>query len=535
MTDFLVRIGLLYLFLLIPAEIFCQNLVTNCDFDYYISCPNNHGQFDKARNWYIPTQGTSDLCHSCSSEIAGVPVNMWGNQEPYSGLGYGHIISYYSFTSPQYREYMQTELACPLKAGEEYDVSFFVSCSDNSGYGVDGMGLHFSQDSLLQGNSIFISLGGLPEISNPPGIPITDKSGWKEISGTYFAQGGERFITIGNFLSDEEVTIYDFPGSLSNYASYYVGHISVEPRIAWLELGNDTVICSGGSIIANAEIACMATYLWNDGDTNAMKVLSFPGNYQVSVTVGCGSISDEIALGWFEVPDIPIPQDTFLCQGGSVFLDGAGDFNSYLWQDGSQNSSFTANGPGIYWLEVTDGHDCTHRDSTRISLLPGPEVYFGEDQYLCIGDSLLLVAGNTGIYTNYTWQDMSTSDSYLAKETADYWVLVSNPCGSDSDTIHVSFESCETLIWLPNAFSPNNDGYNDEFLARGVNVAKFRMYIYNRWGELVFETDDIQKGWDGRISGKLCPSDVYVWLVNYQGTEVSGSTRIQKGNVLLLR
>lgn len=535
MVNFSLKGGLLYLILLFPLGIFCQNLVPNCDFDYFISCPNDHSQFNRAKEWYTPTEASPDLCHTCSSEIAGVPVNKWGNQPAYSGMGYGHIISYYSFVSPEYREYMQVRLSCPLIADEVYDVSFFISCSDNSGFGIDGMGMHFSQDPLLQNNTIYLSIGGLPEISNPQGVPMIDKSGWQKISGTYVAEGGEQYITIGNFIEDDELTIYDFPGNLSNYASYYVSHISVEPRKSWLHLGNDTVICSGESIIVNAEIGCWAKYLWNDGDTNAMRILSLPGTYTVEVDMGCGNISDDIVVGWFEVPEISIPQDTFYCLDGSVVLDAGDVFTSYLWQDGSQNSSYTADSPGIYWLEVTDGNGCTHRDSTQVTLLPAPEVYLGEDQIVCIGDSIRLIAGNEGNYTVYTWQDLSASSAFSVREPGNYWVVVSNPCGNGSDTIQVSFESCETLLWLPNAFSPNSDGQNDFFMARGANISDFRMDIYNRWGELVFETNDINQGWDGRISGKNCPSDVYVWYIQYRGPEEIGKARTQKGNVLLLR
>ena len=524
------------LMILISSQSFCQNLVRNCDFDEVTECPDGHGQFDKAVDWRTPTGGTSDLCHSCTSEIVSVPHNMWGSQDAYSGQGYGHIISYYFFVSPQYREYMQTELACPLRAGEEYLVSFFVSCSDNSGFGIDGMGLHFSPDPITQGNTLVIDLGGPPEISHPPGNPIIKKDGWVKISGTYTATGDEKFITIGNYISDENLDIYDFAGNLSNYASYYVSHVSVIPVNSWLDIGNDTITCPGMTISVDASLGCEGQYLWNDGNTSATRILTTPGIYSVDVTVGCGKISDDIRFDWFPVPVIPIPQDTFICSGEAIYLDAGIGFSNYLWQDGSQGNSYLAPAPGLYWVEVEDGNGCLFRDSCNVGPLSEPEVSLGEDLELCSGDSNWLDAGNEGLYSNYTWQDLSTSGQYLVKAPGTYWVKVENPCGSDSDTVHVAYKSCETELWVPNAFTPGLDGQNDVFRAEGVNLGSFHLYIYNRWGQMVFQSDGLSEGWDGTKSGSPCPADVYVWIIFYEG--MSGkqeNAQVRKGNVMLIR
>lgn len=65
--------------------LFGQNLVPNCDFSLITSCPTDHGQFDRAKDWRTPGEGTSDLCHSCNSDNVNAPNNMWGYEPPYSG------------------------------------------------------------------------------------------------------------------------------------------------------------------------------------------------------------------------------------------------------------------------------------------------------------------------------------------------------------------------------------------------------------------------------------------------------------------
>lgn len=532
----LYHLYILVFLLIFSSASFSQNLVPNCDFDNISKCPEEPGQFDRAKGWHTPTQGTSDLCHSCAGGNVNMPDNQWGHEMAYSGQGYGNIISYYDFVSPQYREYMQAELACPLVAGEVYQVSFYVSCSDNSGFAIDGLGLHFSDNPVTQNNNIVINLGGPPEISNPAGNIITKKDGWQEISGTYTAIGGERFITIGNFISDDLLAIFDFPGNLSNYCSYYVSHISVTPVKSMLDLGNDTTVCPGQVITADASTACPGHYLWNDGDTNAIRSLTQPGAYSVSVSIGCGVISDDILLEWYPEPATILPADTFLCPGGNVILDAGDGFDGYTWQDGSQGSSLDVNNPGTYWVDITDTYGCTYRDSSVVGQMEAPIVELGDNTELCLGDSLLLIAGEDVSFTHYTWQDQSTGAGYLVKSQGQYWVMVENACGIASDTIRVFYKDCETSLWVPNAFTPGQGGPNAVFIAQGTNLGSFHMYIYNRWGQKLFESQDISAGWDGTYSGTTCPGDVYVWMIVYTGnSDKSNESQVKKGNILLIR
>jgi gliding motility-associated-like protein len=125
---------------------------------------------------------------------------------------------------------------------------------------------------------------------------------------------------------------------------------------------------------------------------------------------------------------------------------------------------------------------------------------------------------------------------YVAEEPGLYSVLVTNPCGSVRDSIYISYKDCETYVMVPNAFTPNNDGNNDEFGAKGANLGSFRMYIYNRWGEQVFQSHDLNQGWDGRYAGLPCPNGIYVWIIRYTGiSDADAGEQVKKGNVLLLR
>ena len=97
-------------------------------------------------------------------------------------------------------------------------------------------------------------------------------------------------------------------------------------------------------------------------------------------------------------------------------------------------------------------------------------------------------------------------------------VISTNDLGCASiSTLAMELIPCnETTFYVPNAFTPNDDLINDHFTPKGTNYKYYEMSIYNRWGEQIFFTRNIMTGWDGTFKGRLCPGDVYVYLIVYQ-------------------
>lgn len=524
------------LFLL--STIYSQNSIPNCSFENFSACPTNFSQINHCEDWYSPGEGTPDYCNACStSDLCCVPNNLWGNQMAYDSGGYTHIICYYPLQNRV--EYLQVELACSLLSEVSYNVSFMVSCSDRSRYAIDGMGLQFSADSLLQNGTNFISLQGYPDISNTPGSILKNKTSWMEISGVYTSTGDEKFITIGNFIDNTNLQTHTFPPSSNELllASYYIDYISITPTISTLNLGNDTTLCSGESLILNASINCANTYSWNNGLTDSIIVISSSGNYKVDVDVGCGNISDEISIQYFPSPNIPFPNDTSICAGTNILLDAGTEFNNYLWQDGSIDQYFNVDTEGLYWVEIEDVTGCFVKDSVNIGMITFPFFQLGNDTVLCYDNSITLHANITGLYMEYLWSDYSTEQELFVTNTGNYWLQVSNPCGSNTDSIQVNYRNCVINIFLPNAFTPNGDGKNDVFIPKGLNITYFKMYIFNRWGERLFESNSILEGWDGYFNGALCPMGSYVWVIEYEGlsSKLEPKAETLRGTVTLLR
>jgi len=195
-----------------------QNLVPNPDLENYTVCPDSISQFYRCADWFQPTNGTTDYFNDCAIWPVGVPGNQSGVQIALSGVGYGGIIVYVIPTqSFQYREYIEARLISPMVQGQKYFVSFWVSLAEDSRYYTDDIGVAFTVDSLLENSTHQIPF--TPQIENPAGQLLSDKTNWTKISGEFIATGAEQFITIGNFKNDANTSVYPISGT--NYFCYY--------------------------------------------------------------------------------------------------------------------------------------------------------------------------------------------------------------------------------------------------------------------------------------------------------------------------
>ena len=135
----------------------------------------------------------------------------------------------------------------------------------------------------------------------------------------------------------------------------------------------------------------------------------------------------------------------------------------------------------------------------------------------------------------YLWQDNSTDSFYRVTESGVYKVTVTNNCGSASAQKSVELYANECALWIPTGFSPNGDGKNDIFrVISYCPVNNFSIHVFNRWGEIVYESNDITLGWDGTFKERPAPLDVYVYYIEYLNY-CKGAMDKRAGNVTLLR
>ena len=294
-------------------------------------------------------------------------------------------------------------------------------------------------------------------------------------------------------------------------------------------LGPDTSFCSNDSKILNGGQA--NNYMWDDSSTNATRVITSPGIYWIKVSNKCGEDYDTIeVLNIFPNPIAQLPPDTTICEGDSVILDAGNDSLKNTWQGTTDSRFYTAKTEGSYQLLIIDTNNCTATDLFNLGIDEKPYIDLGPDTTICIGFTLLFNGSSKG---HYLWQDGSIDTSLLVDKAGIYYASVQNQCGIVSDSCEVFYEDCRQVIWVPNAFTPNNDGVNDVFKPYIENVNEYHLYIYNRWGQLLFQTQDINEGWDGDFNANKSPDDSYTWRIDY--TNFDGDSFNKYGFLILYR
>jgi gliding motility-associated-like protein len=189
---------------------------------------------------------------------------------------------------------------------------------------------------------------------------------------------------------------------------------------------------------------------------------------------------------------------------------------------------------------VTVSNDCFSDDTTvTITIYPLPPANAGTDVTIYRGQNTTLTGSLGEIYSWFPLDglnnpyDATTIASPI--NTTDYILRVEDYYGCvNYDTVRVNVVK-NTLLLLPTAFSPNGDGINDIFrIVKFLNLKTLVSFnIYNRWGELVFSTDDVNEGWDGTFRSRPQPTSSFVWVV--KGLDFDDQEFIQKGNVTLIR
>ena len=172
---------------------------------------------------------------------------------------------------------------------------------------------------------------------------------------------------------------------------------------------------------------------------------------------------------------------------------------------------------------------------TTLTIINSPIIDLGNDTSLCKGNGLVLNAS----YFNatYVWNDGSTQATKIALQSGTYTVQVTtSPCAPVSDSIHVQFIDCDCAMLMPNAFTPNNDTKDDDIkpiYACDYLPIGYDFRIFNRWGQLVFQTTDYNTAWDGTFNGKAQPMDTYMYYISWKNQ--NGEAKSKKGDVSLVR
>lgn len=305
-------------------------------------------------------------------------------------------------------------------------------------------------------------------------------------------------------------------------------------------------ICQGKSTVLTASGA--TSYSWTPGaglsSTTSPSVTASPNKtttYTVTFTNMCGKLFDSVTVSVLKPIAVSSPDDT-ICFNVFAKIRASGGVN-YSWSPSSYattpNSDTTLVNPPVptrFRVIVSDAIGCKDTAYTHIAFSPIPTVNAGIDKVITFGESVEIKA--THSKGSFTWiphasigcytceKNMVTPGStiiYTAKLTDKYGCIV-------TDDVLVSLDGA---LYIPNTFSPNGDSKNDVFKISAQDILEFEILIFNRWGELIYESEDINEVWDGSYKGKQSQIGTYIWKIKY--SDVNTRNKEVIGHVNLIR
>lgn len=308
--------------------------------------------------------------------------------------------------------------------------------------------------------------------------------------------------------------------------------------------GNDQAVCAGTSVTLSASGA--SNYVWNNGVTNGIAFT--PGStqtYTVTVSANGCQATDQVTVTVNPLPTVNAGTDQSICIGGTTTLSGSGT-QSYIWNNGvSDGVSFAPGSTQTYTVTGTDANGCTDTDQITITVVPIPTASVSAD--VTSGSPTLTVNfdNNSTNATTYHWSfgdgfqanaSTSAGQQYGYTIPGEYVVVLTAANGAcvDTDTlVIIVIPVPDPIVVVPNIFTPNGDHNNDQFFLDVSYAKSVKVQIVNRWGDKMYDYDNVQGYWDGTVNGNLASDGVYFF--NYQVEGLNGTILSGHGDVQLIR
>lgn len=348
-------------------------------------------------------------------------------------------------------------------------------------------------------------------------------------------------------------TVTARPSSPTNYTvagtdingctNFTITSVNINPRPV-IVISGDTSICVGASSTLTAFGA--SSYMWSPASglssSQGSIVTVTPSGITAYFIIGvdANGCKDTIPVN-FTMNNIPTanagPNDT-ICPGETILITASGG-QSYLWNTGATSASIIVNPTGdITYSVVAFNGNCSDSDEVNVHVNFPPIVDAGSNINIIAGTSVTLSASGSGTFSWYPSQGLSCTNcktpAASPQLSTKYYVTITDMNGCTAlDSVIVSIDMPCGNIYIPNAFSPNEDGENDIFFVKANCVKKVLFAIYNRWGEKVFETSDITTGWDGKFKNKEVETNVFVYKLYIK--LISGEEILRQGNISLVK
>ena len=313
-------------------------------------------------------------------------------------------------------------------------------------------------------------------------------------------------------------------------------------QLPLVSLGNDTVLCKYQSLMLDAENISL-NFSWNTLDKSQTITVDEEGAYSVEVTdeIGCLG-SDEIYVTKEILPDPYFEKDKIICEGTAITLAPDAGFESYdiYWLSNVASFEIEVTETGAY-SSVIQSEFCKDTFVVNVAKIDTPDAViidlYGDGVYCFDLESTALRIGSEEPNISYDWIDFGRVEEVEIIAAGEYHVTASNDFCTSNYTQSIQ-EHCAGRLFIPNSFTPNNDGINDVFkpVSNG-HVDDFDFRVYDRWGTLIFQTNNLDEGWDGRLRNNIVMIDVFVYKVSYEYLSENGGFEKEElvGTVTVLK
>ena len=432
--------------------------------------------------------------------------------------------------------------------------SVVASPSITTTYTVDGSNL-----GCVNHTVVTVNVNALPVLSISPNATICSGS-----STNFTVSGANTYnwLPTSGLIPNSGASVTSSPASSLVYTvagtsilgciNTITVSVDVVPIPSISIVANPSVICEGGSSILQASGAI--NYTWtpssslvsNGSNANVNPITT--SIYSVTATNG-GSLNQCISSQTVAVVVTPsvaisIPSVSPICFGQSTYLYATGG-TSYTWSPSQgvnypnqSNTSINPTSTTVYTVTVANGGLCVSQSTVEVVVYPLPTVNAGRDTTINI-DEIVTLHGTGNVDVGF----MSTNGIALDCNYCD--AITVNPQESTCYLLRgisskgcVAYDDvCVTVtkdwnIYIPNAFTPNNDIYNEVFIPVGYGISEIKLRIFDRWGAQIFVSDATNIGWDGKMKGKTCEQGVYTYQVEIK--TMAGNSLTKVGHVTLL-
>jgi len=418
-------------------------------------------------HWHSPSYALSGYINQeCRrnhpGSVTGDPAFEWGAKNPYEGDAYAQIFCYGGFVGfrgdtviNNARSYLQTRLSIPLKKDAYYKVNFYVSPtynvkpSDNRYYyATANLGAYLSANRPTRFNNPLMDTNTVirvtPQVQNHPDSILSDTSRWYRVCGTFKAQGGEKWLTLGNFATDSLSNLQllhsaSVTGIVSFASYYFIDQVSVK-EVNIINPGRfakDTIVCAGSSFSFNLNAPPGAAfYQWSTGDSTASITVDSVGTYWLNAEYGCGLETDTFRIIEQEPLRLDLGSDIAFCENvDSVKITAPVGFNQYKWSTGDSLNEIWLKQTGNYTLMAAYLCDTLY-DTIHVLVKDKPLPPVVSDTGYCLNAVVQLQAKGQ----NLLWYD-SLKDASPSPDAPTYF---NSQLGSRSFFVSQSIAECES-------------------------------------------------------------------------------------------